>query len=209
MNTPQTVQAQAAAAAPAVDPDRLSILFVDDEPAMLRFIARALEKSPYEVIFAHGPAEALEVLAARPVDVLISDVDMPEMTGLELMQIARRDHSETARILLTGNATMEKVLHAINEGEVTRFFTKPFNAHLFNDAMEVLGERIRRQKREGRSTQEARRDEMNKWLQHRFPGCTEVMRNPEGEVMANIGHLIDSVDAVGIPLLRDLLRREG
>ena len=61
---------------------RLSVMFVDDEPLVLRSIARLLETAPLEVLTAGSGAEALRVLEQRPVDVLVADFDMPQMTGL-------------------------------------------------------------------------------------------------------------------------------
>src|SRR5438132_4103196 len=86
----------------------ISVLFVDDELSVLRSIRRVLQSAPLEVLVAWGPQEAMETLAARPIDVLVLDVDMPEMTGLELARIARRDHPNTLRMLLTGHATLDK-----------------------------------------------------------------------------------------------------
>jgi two-component system probable response regulator PhcQ len=189
---------------------RIAVLFVDDEPPALRAIERAMGRTAFEVLCAATPAEALDTMAARRVDVMVSDIDMPEMTGLELCQVVRRDHPQTIRMLLTGHATMEKALNAINEGEVARFFTKPFDAGLFVDAMDKFIERILRLRSDSESgARAARSDELRKWLVSRFPGAEETTRTAGGELIIDIPALLDQVDAAGAPGLRDMLRREG
>lgn len=189
---------------------RITVLFVDDEPAALRAIERAMERTAYNVIIAHGPGEALRRMAEHRVDVLVSDIDMPEISGLELAQIARRDHPQILRMLLTGHATMEKALHAINEGEVVRFFHKPFDASLFADAMERFTDHILSLRADEESgAHQARSAELARWLEARFPGAQEIARNDRGEVIVDVPGLLDKIDAAGAPALRDMLRREG
>ncbi len=67
---------------------------------------------------------------------------MPGMSGLELVKIVRREFPATLRMLLTGAGTMDRAIEAINEGEVHRFFTKPFDFELFLATMKRLAERI-------------------------------------------------------------------
>lgn len=78
------------------------LLLVDDEARILSALQRALRREGYEILTASSGAEALEVLAERPVDMLVSDHKMPGMNGLELLgQVAKR-YPSTARILITG-----------------------------------------------------------------------------------------------------------
>lgn len=162
---------------------RVTALFVDDEPAVLRFVARALQGSPVEVLTASGAEEALALMRRRAVDVLISDIDMPGMTGIELIKLVRVEFPETLRMLLTGAGTMDRALAAINEGEVHRFLGKPFDAVLFRATMRSLIERILalRQSRD-RDLRAARRGELHRWVEETFPGTLEVERNERGEV---------------------------
>lgn len=199
------------ASAPAKPGDgRIAVLFVDDEPPALRAIERAMSRTAYEVLSAATPAEALQIMGSRRVDVMVSDIDMPEMSGLELAQLVRKDHPHVVRMLLTGHATMEKALQAINEGEVARFFTKPFDANLFVDAMDKFIERILRLRSDSESgARAARSDELRKWLVSRFPGAELIVRTSAGEVQIDIPVLLDQVDSAGQPGLRDMLRREG
>ena len=66
--------------------EAISVLFVDDEPLVLNAIVRAVSGLPFEVLSAASGEEALAMLEQRRVDVLVSDIDMPGMSGLELMR---------------------------------------------------------------------------------------------------------------------------
>ncbi|MDZ7337820.1 MAG: response regulator [candidate division KSB1 bacterium] len=103
------------------------VLFVDDEPHVLAALRRALHREPYQVLCASSGTEALRLMAETPVDAVISDEQMPGMSGSELLAEVRRRYPETVRMMLTGNATLSTAIRAINDGEVYRFFTKPCN----------------------------------------------------------------------------------
>ncbi len=158
-----------------------TLLFVDDEPTLLKTVRRVLDETPFEVLTADGGEAALAVLRERPIDVLISDLDMPGMTGLELVARARVEFPATLRMLLTASPSQERVMRAINEGEVSRFFVKPFDADQFREAIEALAGRIERQRRERvEGAHEARRRALVGWAEERFPGVTRVARTPDG-----------------------------
>jgi DNA-binding NtrC family response regulator len=167
----------------------ITVLFVDDEPAIRRAIVRALVGSAYEVLVAESAEHALVLMRARSVDVLVSDIDMPGMSGLDLLKIVRREFPATVRMLLTGAGTLPRTLEAINEGEVHRFFTKPFDLALFSATMSGLIERIARLRRDHeREAQAARRDELFRWVEATFPGTLSVARNASGEVVVEVSH---------------------
>ena len=68
-----------------------------------------------------------DLLARQEIDVVVSDEQMPGMSGSEFLAIVRKKHPQTVRMILTGQACLEAAIRAINEGEVYRFFTKPCN----------------------------------------------------------------------------------
>jgi two-component system, probable response regulator PhcQ len=103
------------------------ILIVDDDPAVPPAIRRALHKQPYEVLGATSASAALQVLDATPVDVVISDEEMPGVRGTNLLKKVRELYPNTIRFILTGNATLSVALHAINAGGVNQFLLKPCN----------------------------------------------------------------------------------
>jgi DNA-binding NtrC family response regulator len=162
----------------------ITVLFVDDEPAILHAIVRALRGSPFEVLTVDSAAAALARMRESSVDVLVTDIDMPEMSGLELVKLVRREFPATVRIVLTGAATMGRTLEAINEGEVHRFFGKPFDLDLFDATLRGLVERIRRLRREGElETRKMRRDELYRWVEHAFPHTLDLVRDESGRVV--------------------------
>ncbi len=186
---------------------KVSVLFVDDEAAILDVVRCSLKDSSYEVLTACNGAEALKVLRNRNVDVLVSDIDMPELSGLELMRIARREFPKTIRMLLTGAATMDSTVTAINEGEVLRFFMKPFDVMRFRDAMLGVVDRIRELRRESaQEARKARRDALCSRVEGQFPGTTKVPRNADGEVVVDI-HKLDHELASTHASVRELLRK--
>jgi DNA-binding NtrC family response regulator len=103
------------------------VLFVDDEPSVIKALKRAFHKESYEILTADSAEEALEILERESVDVVVSDEQMPGMTGCELLAIVCKRFPDTIRIILTGHASLEVVIRAINEGQIYRFFTKPWN----------------------------------------------------------------------------------
>ena len=106
-------------------PKKHSILFVDDEPEVTRGIRLALRKMPYKVLTANSAAEGLEILAEEHVDVVVSDERMPEMGGAEFLTVVRQRWPETVRLILSGHASLESAIGAINEAGIYRFLVKP------------------------------------------------------------------------------------
>ncbi len=103
---------------------RPSILLVDDEPAILDGWVDLLRRT-YHVRCATSGAEALVALAAEPVDVLVADEQMPGMNGIELLRQARVASPGTVAIMVTGSASPDIPMRAINEASVFRFLRKP------------------------------------------------------------------------------------
>jgi response regulator RpfG family c-di-GMP phosphodiesterase len=164
----------------------VTVLFVDDEPALLRSIVRALRGAPFQVLAADSAEEALTLMRERHVDVLVSDIDMPGMSGPELVALARREFPATLRMLLTGGTTMTRALAAINEGEVHRFFEKPFDAALFQTTMKALAERIEKLRNDGQVEARAtRRRLLDHRIEEDFPGTLDVVRDESGAVVVD------------------------
>jgi len=103
-----------------------SILLVDDEPEIL-FSLRGLLRREFDLHTATSGAEALEVLHRHPVHVIMSDQRMPEMTGVELLRRVRGECPEAIRIVFTGYADIKAVIDAINQGQIYRYLTKPWD----------------------------------------------------------------------------------
>lgn len=101
------------------------ILFVDDEANILDSMKRQLRKR-FQVSTALSGQEALDLLKAEgPVAVIVSDMRMPGMDGIELLKTVKAVYPETVRMMLTGNADQETAIEAVNKGQVFRFLNKP------------------------------------------------------------------------------------
>jgi len=110
---------------------KTAVLFVDDEEAVLRSLKRLVRKEDYDVHLAGSGGEALRIMEEAPVDVIVSDQRMPEMTGIQLLKQVKERWPQTVRILLSGYTEIEDLLSAINEGEVYRFVSKPWDNQAF------------------------------------------------------------------------------
>jgi len=164
----------------------ISVLIVDDDTAMLRALGRALRRQELEVLTALSAAEALSLLRRRNVDILLTDIDMPGMNGFELLSIVRREHPSAIRMMFTGDATAERALAAINEGEVARFFVKPISADQLSATLLSFRDRVHRVRRETEERLErARIDALTAWAENRFPGVTEIPRDATGAMVVD------------------------
>ncbi len=108
--------------------DRRTVLFVDDAETVLRSLKRSLVDEPYETLFANSGSKALEILEQEEVHVIVSDLCMPEMSGLELLTIVKNSYPHVIRLVLSGNTDREMLLEAINQGEISRFIPKPWKS---------------------------------------------------------------------------------
>lgn len=104
------------------------MLLVDDSEAMLNALTRVFkffeEYVTHTAIDAHS---ALEILGSERIDLIITDQNMPKISGTELLNTVRTLYPEVMRIMLTGNTDIETAKQAINSGQIMRFFTKPFD----------------------------------------------------------------------------------
>ena len=104
------------------------ILFVDDEINILQSLKRAFFNYPeFEILTADSAEEAVATLATERIDVLVSDEKMPKIEGSQLVEYAKNRFPDVIRCILTGYADMEKIIKAVNKGEVYRYLVKPWN----------------------------------------------------------------------------------
>ena len=116
------------------------VLFVDDEPNVLDAFRRALRKS-FEVTTCVNPQEALQMVRTEPdFAVIVSDMRMPGMSGIELLTEVKQAKPDTVRIMLTGNHDQETAVEAVNRGDVFKFLTKPCET---NTLISVLEQSVR------------------------------------------------------------------
>ena len=109
------------------EPAQRTLLLVDDEENILVAIERLLHHDGYRVLRTTSPRQALELLAIHPVGVIVSDGQMPEMPGIDLLRSVKRLYPDIVRIMLTGYTTVASVTDAINEGAVHKYIAKPWD----------------------------------------------------------------------------------
>ena len=112
-----------------VNPTHYHILVVDDEASITNSINRLLRREGYRPISAASGSEGLAQLeqAELPVALIISDQCMPEMTGDQFLEKAKKLAPQARRFLLTGYADMDALIAALNRGQVHRYIAKPWN----------------------------------------------------------------------------------
>ena len=119
------------------------ILFVDDDANLLDGIHRSLRKE-FNIEKAVGPAEGLRLVAeSGPFAVIVADMQMPGMNGLEFLRKVQAQSPDSVRIMLTGNADQKTAMDAVNDGHVFRFLTKPCPPPTLVPALEAALEMAR------------------------------------------------------------------
>jgi DNA-binding NtrC family response regulator len=124
------------------------ILFVDDDPRAGELFLRFCEGGPYEVRVYRDPAQALEDFKARGADLVITDLSMPGMSGMELLAAVRERDADVPVIIITGYSSVDSAIEALRLG-ATDFIKKPYDTDelllLINRTLE--GVRLRRENR--------------------------------------------------------------
>lgn len=104
------------------------VLVVDDEVSILNSMRRSfVDETDIEIVTANNAKEASVLLAQRAVDLIISDERMPQVTGTEFLRFAKERYPKVPRIILTGHASQEATIAAVNRAEVFRYLTKPWD----------------------------------------------------------------------------------
>ena len=113
-----------------------SVLFVDDEPNVLQGIRRMLrhKRHAWTMHFAGGGREALALMAQTPVDVLVTDMRMPEMDGAALLEAVQKDYPDTARFVLSGQCDEETALRAAVASH--QYLSKPCDAEMLEEKID-------------------------------------------------------------------------
>jgi EAL domain-containing protein (putative c-di-GMP-specific phosphodiesterase class I)/CheY-like chemotaxis protein len=109
--------------------EQCKVLFVDDEPTVTSSARRILRGEPYEVVTANSAEQALSIMNGADIDIVVSDEQMPGIPGSEFLTIVRLRYPDVIRIMLTGEASLETALDAINNASIFRFLRKPCKAN--------------------------------------------------------------------------------
>lgn len=111
----------------AMTPEPVRVLCVDDEPSILSALRRLFRPQGWVVSVAECGQAGLDLLSVQPFDLVISDMRMPVMDGVQFLEQVRQRWPDTMRLLLTGYADIGAVMGAINRGEIYRYIAKPWD----------------------------------------------------------------------------------
>lgn len=158
-----------------------TLLFIDDEANILASLKRLFRPLGYTILTAESGAEALALLEQQPVDLVISDMRMPQMNGAEVLEQIRGKWPDTVRILLTGYADLNSTIAAINRGEIYRYVSKPWEDNeivlIVRDALErkqLLADKLRLEELTARQNEELK--VLNASLEDKVRQRTEELR---------------------------------
>jgi len=113
----------------AAEPRAARILVVDDEQSLRELLAIVLRREGYEVLLAENGRTAVDIIEREPVDVLISDINMPDMSGVEVLRAAKKVDQDILGIMITAFASTETAIEAMRLGACD-YLSKPFDIDL-------------------------------------------------------------------------------
>ena len=106
--------------------EKRTVLFVDDDEVTIKSLQRGLLDESYNKLFARSGEEALQILRREKVHVIVTDMNMPEMTGWELLRIVRRDYPDIVGMLLTGYEQDVTLQTLVDQSKIFRLIPKPW-----------------------------------------------------------------------------------
>ena len=107
--------------------NKLNVLFVDDEINVLNSIKRATIEEDFKSLFAVSGEKALEQFKENEIAVIVTDMRMPNMNGLELLENIKEIYPDTVRMVLSGYSQMSQVIATVNKVGVFKYITKPWS----------------------------------------------------------------------------------
>ena len=170
-----------------------NILVVDDEETVRDSLASILSREGYRVSMAESGEEGLRILKDQPIQLVISDHNMPQMTGIEFLKLVRERHPQVLRIMLTGDPDPQTIIRSINEGEVYRFIKKPWDNTLLRVTVYFAFETIQLEE-ENRRLISALRRQVNTLhaLEREFPYLSAMARDEEAALLLAEADLVRS-----------------
>lgn len=122
--------------------DNNKILFVDDDTLIFDIISRKLGKYNFQLFFASNADEAMKIMDRESIAVVVTDIRMPGMNGISLLDNTRRFHSSTVRVAMSSLKDLNSILIAIEKGKIFKYVCKPmkFEEELAPALLESLEE---------------------------------------------------------------------
>ena len=161
-----------------------SILLVDDEQSVISALRRALMEESYDIFTANSGTEGLSILKSNRIKLVISDEKMPGMSGTEFLTTVKNLFPSTIRIMLTGHANIQSAMSAVNNGEIYRFFAKPWDDLEIKLSIKSAIDKfnIEEENRRLLKTVKRQASELQE-LEMKHPGITNLERDEFGNVI--------------------------
>ncbi len=161
-----------------------SVLLVDDEPNVLSSLKRVLLEESYDIHTASSGIDGLGILKDNKIKLVMSDEKMPGMSGTEFLAAVKKMFPDTIRIMLTGHASIEAAMNAVNNGEIYRFFSKPWNDVELKLALRSAFEKYDLEAENKKLLRTVKRQASElKQLEDAYPGITDLERDEHGNVL--------------------------
>lgn len=169
----------------------IKIQLVDDEPQTLKALQRLLRPQDWELHCFSDVYEALDALTLHEYAVIVSDYKMPHLDGVTYLKFAKQRQPHAMRLLLTGHGDRQTMMQAINEAEIYRFISKPWEDYEVEAALRSAidlfllrdeNQRLLQQLRQQQSALERQQQELLR-LENEHPGLTRVKRDVDGSVL--------------------------
>ncbi|MCK4632279.1 MAG: response regulator [candidate division Zixibacteria bacterium] len=160
------------------------LLLVDDSPNILKALVRTLKPEGYLTFGAESAQKAMEILEIEKVDLIITDENMPGLTGTELLRVVRERYPDIIRFMITGANDIEVAKNAINQGEIYRFFTKPWDDfELIVSVRYALQHKITERENKQLKSIIKGQEELLCELEEEHPGITERRLAQDGSII--------------------------
>ena len=161
-----------------------TILIVDDEPNVISSLKRALVDEPYAIYSVNSGEEGLKLLKQHKIKLIISDERMPGMAGSDFLSLAKKEFPDTIRIMLTGHASIDAAMKAVNKGEIYRFFTKPWDEIELKIAIRMALEKYNLEAENKRLLKIVKRQAVDlKIIEKKYPSITELEKDKDGRIV--------------------------
>ena len=181
-----------------MDSPVFNILVVDDDEMVTKALSTLLKRPDRRVLTCTDPSEVPAIMAKQSVDLIISDEEMPKMTGVHLLTQLKQTHPDAVRILLTGRGNVQTAVQAINDCGVFKFLTKPWNGDELNAVVAAALQRAVQQRKPAKPPVADRRRAMLEELEREHPGLLDVSPGTQELVVDPMAEAIDRLAAVVI-----------
>lgn len=172
-----------------------TILIVDDEENILNALKRLFRKENYQILTSKSGEEGLKILDEQEVDLIISDLKMPFMNGVEFLSKAKEKDPSALRIMLTGHADLQSVLDAIDKGQVYRFLLKPWDDEELRMSIKHAIDFHRLQKENKALAQTVKKQNIIlSELEKEHPGITTVKKSQNGTILLECEEIIQKYE---------------